>query len=83
VKLITYGVDKYHRVLAFVFVNDMNVNLEIVKAGLAEVYQGKDAIKVYQKELEEARAAKLGMWSQREKYESPADFRKRMRIWGN
>ena len=37
------GTDKYGRILAAFFVNGKNVNLEMIKAGLAEVYQGTPA----------------------------------------
>ena len=87
IKLVTYGPDRYKRVLAFVFVDGLNINLEIVKAGLAEVYRGGGTIRAHREDLEaaerEARAAKRGVWAQGEKYESPADFRRRMRIRGN
>ena len=36
-----YGRDLYGRTLGIVYVNGTNVNLEIVKAGLAEVYRGR------------------------------------------
>lgn len=36
----SYGADRYGRILGEVFVDGNNVNLEIVKAGLAEVYRG-------------------------------------------
>ena len=35
--------DRYNRQLAEVFLNNQNINLEILKAGLAEVYKGKPA----------------------------------------
>jgi len=38
-----YGTDRYGRILGVVFVNGKNVNLEMIKAGLAEVYRGKPA----------------------------------------
>jgi len=42
--------DKYHRVLAYVFIGSKNINLELVKEGLANYYfpVGKD---VYYKEF--------------------------------
>ncbi len=36
-----YGLDRYGRILGVVFVDGKNVNLELVKSGLAEVYRGK------------------------------------------
>lgn len=86
VRLETYGLDPYHRVIAFIFVNDTNVNLEMVKAGLAEVYRGHGAFGNYKDQLlnaeKQARSAKQGMWIQGKDYERPMDFRKRMRRRG-
>ena len=57
-----------------------NANLEMVKAGLAEVYRGKHAMyfnpNMYQKAEAEARKANRGMWSQGDKYVSPREWRK-------
>ena len=39
----SYGTDRYGRTLAVVFVDGKNVNLEMVRAGLAEVYRGPPA----------------------------------------
>jgi len=36
-----YGTGPYNRILAVVYVSKKNINLELVKAGLAEVYQGR------------------------------------------
>ena len=87
VKLVAYGPDRYQRILAFVFVGGVNVNLELVKAGLAEVYRVKGAVGAHRRELEraesEARIARRGMWAQGDKYESPAEYRKRMKIGGD
>lgn len=43
VEVKSYGTDRYDRILGVVFVDGKNVNLEMVKAGLAEVYRGKPA----------------------------------------
>jgi endonuclease YncB( thermonuclease family) len=44
VKIVVHGRDQYHRLLGIVFYNDRDVNLELVKKGLAEVYRGNGAI---------------------------------------
>lgn len=44
--------DKYHRVLAFVFIGNTNINIELVRWGLANVYILKD--KKYEDELKGA-----------------------------
>ena len=43
VEVKSYGTDRYGRTLGVVFVDGKDINLEMVKAGLAEVYRGKPA----------------------------------------
>ena len=80
VDIVSYGNDRYGRTLGVVYVDGKNVNLEMVKAGLAEVYRGKPAPGFdndpYQKAEDEARSAGKGMWSLGDKYISPKDWRK-------
>jgi endonuclease YncB( thermonuclease family) len=75
----SYGADRYGRVLGEVFVDGNNVNLEMVKAGLAEVYRGTPApgqdVGPYWSAEEEAKAAKRGMWQLGDKYVSPREWR--------
>ena len=75
-----YGHDRYGRILAVVLLNGTNVNLEMVKAGLAEVYRGTPAPKFdngpYLKAEREAQAAGRGMWVQGDKYVSPREWRR-------
>jgi len=56
------------------------VNLEMVKAGYAEVYRGTPATGFdrapYWKAEGDARAAKKGMWAQGDKYVSPREWRR-------
>jgi len=74
------GLDRYGRVLAVIALDGKDINLEMVKAGLAEVYQGKPPkgfdLTPYLKAEQEAREAKRGMWSIEDKYLSPKDWRK-------
>ena len=76
----SYGADRYGRVLGEVFMDGNNVNLEMVKAGFAEVYRGTPApgqdVGPYWKAEEEARKAGRGMWVQGDKYVSPREWRK-------
>jgi len=37
-----YGMGPYNRVLGVIYLNQKNINLEMVKAGLAEVYRGRE-----------------------------------------
>jgi hypothetical protein len=79
VEIKGYGMARYNRVLGEIFVDGKNVNLEMVKAGLAEVHRGTHAPgfdpSPYLEAEKEAREAKRGMWVQGEKYLSPRDWR--------
>ena len=74
-----YGSDQSNRLLAVVYVDRKNVNLELLKAGPAEVYRGKPPkgfdLSPYLTAEAQAKSQKRGMWSQ-EKYISPKDWRK-------
>jgi endonuclease YncB( thermonuclease family) len=74
-----YGLDRYHRILGVVVVDGRNVNLELVKAGLAEVYRGNPPkgldLEPYQQAEAEAKKAIRGMWSLRDQHFSPMDWR--------
>lgn len=80
VDIVSYGEDRYGRTLGVVYCEGMNINLEMVKTGLAEVYRGKPARGFdngpYENAEREARAAGLGMWSHGDKYISPREWRK-------
>lgn len=74
-----HGRDRHGRSLGVVYAAGTNVNLEMVKAGLAEAYRGKppagfDPTPYRQAELD-ARRAHLGMWVLRDQYFSPYDWR--------
>lgn len=78
----SYGVDRNGRTLGEVFLlNGRNVNLEMLQAGLAEVYREKQAaaldMRPYRQAEEEARKAKRGVWVQGEGYVSPGDWRRK------
>ncbi len=76
-----YGLDRYGRVLGVIHLDGRNINLEMVRAGLAEVYRGKPPkgfdLTLYLEAEKKARNAKRGMWSQENKYISPKEWRKR------
>ncbi|RJP78979.1 MAG: nuclease [Desulfobacteraceae bacterium] len=81
VEIKGYGTDQYNRQLAVVFVDGKNVNLELLKAGLAEVYRGKHPrgleIEPYEKAQIEAKNAMKGIWSLCKAMQiSPKDWRK-------
>lgn len=75
-----YGLDRYNRILGVIYLNKHNINLEMVKAGLAEVYRGKPARGFdngpYLEAEKRARKTKIGIWSLGDKYVSPKDWRK-------
>jgi micrococcal nuclease len=79
VEIKSYGFDGDGRMLGEVFGKDRNINLAMVKAGLAEVYQGKPTpgldMGLYWKAEEDARKANRGMWVLGDKYVSPRDWR--------
>jgi len=81
VEIKSYGYDRYGRTLGVVYINGTNANLEMVKAGLAEVYRGNSApgfdSDLYWKAEELARKELGGMWIQKDKYISPSEWRKR------
>jgi micrococcal nuclease len=76
----SFGSDRYGRTLGEVFLDGNNINLEMVKSGLAEVYRGTPAkgqnMEPYWKAEEEAKKAGKGMWVLGNKYVSPREWRK-------
>jgi len=75
-----YGKDRYGRTLGVVFVDGKNINLEMVNAGLAEVYRGRNVkgldMEPFWNTEEEAKAAGVGMWVLGDKYVSPRIWRR-------
>ncbi len=80
ITLKSYGLGGYGRQLAEIFVDNKNINIEMIKAGLTEVYKGKPSKKLdvqqYLKEEKKAKSSKLGMWAQGSSYISPKKWRK-------
>ena len=78
-----YGTDRYGRILGVVYLDDTDVNLEMIKAGLAEVYRGRQPkglnVTPYREAEKVARMAGTGMWSLGDKYVSPKVWRKEQR----
>jgi len=75
-----YGLGPNNRILGVIYLKGKNINLDMVKAGLAEVYRGmaphKFPLLPYWHMEKEARDDKRGMWSLGDKYVSPKDWRK-------
>ena len=74
----------YKRLLSTIFLNGKDINLAMIEAGLAEVYQGPESGNpykpLYQAAEEAVRSVKKGMWIQGDTYESPRAYCKRVGI---
>lgn len=83
VEIENWGKDRYGQEFGVVFLDGENVNLKMVRAGLAEVYRGKmrrDFNDSPYKAVEmEARHRQIGMWSTGNIYISPRVWRQRHR----
>ena len=66
VRVHTYGQDGYGRILAVIFLGPVNVNLEMVQQGLAEMYRGAPC-QAYCRDLRvaelSAKRHRVGMWA--------------------
>jgi micrococcal nuclease len=71
-------------VLGMVFLDGTNINLEMVRAGLAEVCRGGPPknlnLDPFFKAESQSREAKKKMWAQGDEYMSPRVWRKRQRL---
>lgn len=81
VDIKSYGIGYYGRLLGVIHLDGKNINLEMVRAGLAEVYKGKmrkdfDPFPYLEAE-EVARTIHRGIWSPGNIYVSPRIWRKR------
>jgi len=84
VKLEILDIDKYRRMVGMIYLDDRNINLEMVREGHAEAYI-EYLKEPYRWEFlnaeREARSAKRGIWSL-PTYERPREFRKRLKVRG-
>jgi endonuclease YncB( thermonuclease family) len=80
IRIKGYGTDQYNRQLAEVFAKGRNINIELLKAGLAEVYQGRPPksldITPYQEAETQAKNMGKGMWRMGYSYVSPKEWRR-------
>jgi endonuclease YncB( thermonuclease family) len=78
--MLKYGTDTHDRVLAVVYKRGININLDMVRAGLAEVYRGIPSpgldLNPYWQAEKDARKAKRGMWRLGDNYVSPRKWRR-------
>lgn len=75
VRVETKGTDRYGRVLGTVYVNNQSLNEALVKAGLAWHFTKYSHSETFAKLEREARAKKVGLWSDSNPV-SPWNFRK-------
>jgi endonuclease YncB( thermonuclease family) len=78
--IINYDLDVNNRVLGVVFWEGININLQMLRSGLAEVYRGNPPkgldLEPYWEAEKKAKAAMRGMWSLGDKYTSPKEWRR-------
>ncbi|MBF0202060.1 MAG: thermonuclease family protein [Desulfamplus sp.] len=80
-RLKSYGTGGYNRVLAEIFTEDgTNVNLEMVRRGMAEVYRGSPPknfdITPYNRAEDYAKKMGMGLWSLGSARQSPREWRR-------
>ncbi|MBL0715354.1 MAG: thermonuclease family protein [Desulfosarcina sp.] len=79
VQLKSYGTDRYNRILAVITLEGVDINLEMVVQGLAEVYRGRPPEgfdrRPYRRAQETARRERRGMWIQEAAYRSPMEWK--------
>jgi endonuclease YncB( thermonuclease family) len=79
-----YGYLKGDLMLGVVFLDGKNINLEMVRAGLAEVYLEEPPNELnldpFFKAERQSRAEKMGIWIQGDGYVSPRTWRERQRV---
>ena len=79
VEIKGYGLDKYNRLLAVVSYAGRNIGVEMLREGLAEIYQGELPdnfnLKDYKLAEFQAKTSRRGMWNQGDNYVSPMEWR--------
>jgi endonuclease YncB( thermonuclease family) len=74
-----YGKDDSENSLGEIFAEKVNINIEMINAGLAEVYRGVPVhnleINTYREAERKAKEAVKGIWELRDQYFSPWDWR--------
>ncbi|MBN1548034.1 MAG: thermonuclease family protein [Syntrophaceae bacterium] len=82
VKLDIVDIDQYQRMVGIVWLDNRNINLEMVREGYAEAYT-EFLKRLYRSQYlsaqQEAQLAKRGIWGLPD-YERPRDFKKRLNI---
>ncbi len=79
VRIKFYGKDASGKSLGEIFAEKVNINIEMIRAGLAEVYRGPPArhldIGTYREAEIKARESVKGIWELQDQYFSPWDWR--------
>ncbi len=81
VKLEILDIDKYKRMVGMIWLDDRNINMEMVREGYAEAfveYLKPPYRTMFLEAEEEAKSARRGIWSL-PNYERPRDFRKKLK----
>ena len=75
VRLSLKGQDRYQRTLAIVYYQDKNINLEMVKQGMAWAYKQYSHDPIYLQAQENAQAKRIGLWADNNPIE-PSQWRR-------
>ncbi|WP_455488365.1 thermonuclease family protein [Haemophilus sp.] len=75
VRLSLKGQDRYQRTLAIVYYQDKNINLEMVKQGMAWAYKQYAHDPIYLQAQENAQAKGIGLWADNNPIE-PSQWRR-------
>ncbi|PRP68487.1 hypothetical protein BUE93_22050 [Chromobacterium amazonense] len=78
IQVVETSQDRYGRSICKISIDKQDVNLEMVKKGLAWVYRAYTSDPIYIKAEDDARANKIGLWKDN-KPVPPWDYRKQKR----
>lgn len=74
--LKNHGQDVYQRTLGTLYADGQDINLQMIKSGMAVAYQGKDTPKSYHEAEKQAKSAKLGIWAKPGDQQDPRKWRR-------
>jgi len=78
-KVIVNEIDKYNRFLGTIYLDERNINREMVLEGWAWAYTYKGITEFYEDEMKKARASKQGLWQDKNPM-APWDFRRKKKF---